>query len=135
MDAPERIWAVCDEDISAQTCEITAANSPDGFVDEATEYVTRTHCDAMVAAAYEAALEQPFRDLTPTDASAALDRIVKDRCAELADALQEAERMLVKIGAELPSSVVQKIRTGLLVEWESVEEKARQALSKQETGQ
>ncbi len=38
-DAPERIWAVCDVDVSAQTCDVYAQDTPDGFVDPPTEYV------------------------------------------------------------------------------------------------
>lgn len=33
------------------------------------------------------------------------------------EALRKAERILVKIGAALPSSVVQKLPTKLLIEW------------------
>lgn len=40
-----------------------------------------------------------------------------------------AERMLVKVAATLPSSVVQKLPTKLLMEWEQVETNARAALS------
>lgn len=37
--APDRIWAVCDEDVSAQTRDIYAQDTPEGFVDAPTEYV------------------------------------------------------------------------------------------------
>mgnify|MGYP000377387929 CR=1 FL=1 len=39
IDAPEKIWAVYDEDISQQTYEITASIEPGGFVDKPTRYV------------------------------------------------------------------------------------------------
>jgi hypothetical protein len=38
-DAPERIWAVAESDFSAQTIDIIAAASPDGFVDKPSEYL------------------------------------------------------------------------------------------------
>jgi len=37
-DAPERIWATVDIDISAQTTDIYAQDTPDGFVGNPVEY-------------------------------------------------------------------------------------------------
>lgn len=55
---PDKIWATFDEDVSAQTCEVYAQDTPDGFVDKPTEYVSRAHCEALVAAARANALRE-----------------------------------------------------------------------------
>lgn len=52
--------------------------------------------------------------------------------AELArkdTALRSAEKMLVTVAAKLPSSVVQKLPTKLLMQWEAVEDEVRAALN------
>lgn len=53
------------------------------------------------------------------------------REAELRAALIKADRMLVKVAARLPSAVVQKLPTKLLMEWEEAEAEVRAALSSQ----
>ena len=54
-DAPDRIWAVADVNISAQITDVYAQDNPDGFVDKPTEY-TRTDISQARIAELEAAL-------------------------------------------------------------------------------
>lgn len=46
MTAPDFIWAVFKEDISAQTCEVYAQCEPEGFVEKPTKYL-RVDLDAQ----------------------------------------------------------------------------------------
>ena len=46
MTAPDFIWAVFEEDISAQTCEVYAQCEPEGFVEKPTKYL-RADLDAQ----------------------------------------------------------------------------------------
>jgi len=39
MNNPDFIWAVFEEDISAQTCEVYAQCEPEGFVNKPTKYI------------------------------------------------------------------------------------------------
>ena len=39
MNNPDFIWAVFEEDISAQTCEVYAQCEPEGFVSKPTKYI------------------------------------------------------------------------------------------------
>jgi hypothetical protein len=47
--APERIWATFDIDISAQTTDIYAQDTPDGFVDKPVEYIRADIADQRIA--------------------------------------------------------------------------------------
>lgn len=49
-DAPEQIWAVFDEDVSAQTRAVYAQDNPDGFVGSPTKYTRTDLSDARIAA-------------------------------------------------------------------------------------
>lgn len=95
--APEQIWVHSYDDKFDGDCDVLQEHCIDG-----TSYTRTDVVQAMVAAAYEAAAEymyqqwdddaQEHRDsiraLTPTDAKAALDRIVQDAVKE---ALENAE--------------------------------------------
>lgn len=48
MTAPENIWAVCDEDVSAQTYDIYAQIGPEGFVDAPTQYIRADRYESLM---------------------------------------------------------------------------------------
>lgn len=56
-DWPDEIWATCDVDVSAQTCEVYAQDTPDGFVDEPSKYVRNDLIPDMLANAMQEAFE------------------------------------------------------------------------------
>lgn len=49
MTEPDFIWAVFDEDISAQTCDVYAQCEPEGFVEKPTKYRREDLVEAMLA--------------------------------------------------------------------------------------
>lgn len=57
-DWPDEIWATCDVDVTAQTCDVYAQNSPDGFVDEPSKFVRNDLIPDMLAKAKREAFEE-----------------------------------------------------------------------------
>jgi hypothetical protein len=90
-DAPETIWALYAPEVGEDhpQCTIVAGDEP---IYGAMQYTRTDHSQALIAAAYEAAvsaaytgddwpdrdIEPSIRELTPADAQAALDKLIAD---------------------------------------------------------
>jgi len=49
----DKIWVVIDEDFSAQTCDVYAQDSPDGFVDKPSVFFSNDYHQSKISAHME----------------------------------------------------------------------------------
>ena len=118
-DAPETIWAVADIDVSAQTCDIYAQSTPEGFVEKPTQY-TRTDTipspmdmsDALIRAALEAAAETCttiIRDYDVMDSTGTKHLPVKTQTA--AKGMVSLARQDIRALADDPEAIARIIQS------------------------
>jgi hypothetical protein len=60
---PDEIWATCDVDVSQQTCDVYAQETPDGFVDEPSKYVRNDLIPDMLDKAMREAYELAAKEV------------------------------------------------------------------------
>ena len=60
---PDEIWAACDVNVSQQTCDVYAQDTPDGFVDEPLKYVRNDLIPDMLHKAMQEAYELAAREV------------------------------------------------------------------------
>ena len=84
---PERIWLQHDTTNYMDELQELAVKPVDSVLDDFTEYVTRTHCDALVADAYDVAAR-----IAETEARAAQkypeEAVCESYCNDIASAIR-----------------------------------------------